>query len=140
MDLSHVDSGLSSTSGPSRALPDCPFKDCLGQTSTSEAFAYTSQPLKEEPGKRPARRASISVKTNYGALYQRCQMARQKNKKKQGRKQQNKRRENKARIAGLGDTMNLVGAWVAFHHPAFTVTVAFIIWVIACWERNRSNG
>ena len=51
MDLSHIDSGLSLTSGPSRALPDCPFKDCLGQTSTSEAFAYTNQPLKEEPGK-----------------------------------------------------------------------------------------
>jgi type II secretory pathway component PulM len=68
-------------------------------------------------------------------------MARQKNNKKtQDRKQQNKRRENKVRLAGLGDTLNLVGAWVAFYHPTFTVSVAFIIWVIACWERNRSNG
>jgi hypothetical protein len=64
-------------------------------------------------------------------------MARQ---KKKGRRQQNKKRENKVRLAGLGDTVNLVGVWVAFHHPAFTVTVAFIIWVTACWERNRSNG
>jgi hypothetical protein len=80
------------------------------------------------------------MKTIYGALYQRCQMAKQKNKKKQGGKQQNKKRENKVRLAGLGDTVNLVGAWVAFRHPAFTVSVAFIIWVIACWERNRSNG
>jgi hypothetical protein len=67
-------------------------------------------------------------------------MARQKNKKRQGRKQQNKRREHQARLAGLGDTMNLVGAWVAFHHPTFTVSIAFIIWALACWERNRSNG
>jgi hypothetical protein len=67
-------------------------------------------------------------------------MARHKNKKKQGRKRQNKRRESKVRIAGLGDTMTWWGAWVAFHHPAFTVTVAFIIWVIACWERIHSNG
>jgi len=67
-------------------------------------------------------------------------MARQKSKRKQGRKQQNMRRENKVHLAGLGDTVNLVGAWVAFHHPAFTLSVAFIIWVIACWERNRSSG
>lgn len=76
------------------------------------------------------------MKTIYGALYQRCQMGKQKNKKKQ----QNKKRENKVHLAGLGDTVNLVGAWVAFRHPAFTVTVTFIIWVIACWEHNRSNG
>ena len=66
-------------------------------------------------------------------------MARQK-KNKKGRRQQNKKRENKVRLAGLGDTVNLVGAWVAFHHPAFTVSVAFIIWVIALLERNRSSG
>jgi hypothetical protein len=76
---------------------------------------------------------------NYGALFQRCQMARQK-KNKKGRRQQNKKRENKLRLAGLGDTVNLVGACVAFHHPAFTVSVAFIIWVIALLERNRSSG
>ena len=81
------------------------------------------------------------MKTNYGALYQRCQMARQKsNKKTQDRKQQNKRRENKVRLAGLGDTLNWVGAWVAFHHPAFTVPIAVTVWAIACWKRNRPNG
>ena len=37
------------------------------------------------------------MKTIYGALYQRCQMGKQKNKKKQ----QNKKRENKVRLAGL---------------------------------------
>jgi hypothetical protein len=63
------------------------------------------------------------MKTDYGALYQRCRMARHKNEKKQGRKQQNKRCENKVPIAELGDTMNLMGAWVAFHHSAFIVTV-----------------
>ena len=67
-------------------------------------------------------------------------MARQKKTRKQGRKQRNKRRENKVRLAELGGKVNLVGAWVAFHHPAFTVTVAFIIWAVAYWERNRSNG
>jgi hypothetical protein len=67
-------------------------------------------------------------------------MARPKNKRKQSRKPQNKRRENKVHLAGLGETVTLAGAWVAFHHPAFTVAVAFTIWVIACWERNRSNG
>jgi len=50
------------------------------------------------------------VKTNYRALYQRRQIARQKNNKKQDRKQQNKRRENKVRLVGLGDTVNFVGA------------------------------
>jgi hypothetical protein len=29
---------------------------------------------------------------------------------------------------------------LAFHHPTFTVSIAFIIWALACWERNRSNG
>jgi hypothetical protein len=65
-------------------------------------------------------------------------------KRKQGRKRQSKKPQSKKhprRVLRpkLSDTVNLVGACVAFCHPAYTISVALIIWVVACLERCRSD-
>jgi fermentation-respiration switch protein FrsA (DUF1100 family) len=67
-------------------------------------------------------------------------MARQKSRKKQNEKQRYEKQRNQFQLTGLGDTMTLVGAWVAFHHPTLTLPVALTVWAVSCWERDRPNG